>query len=570
MRSRSRLRPLRWYLIWLVSGVLLPTAVFGGVLVFQLARSERAAVERRVVHAARALSEAFDREMSGSIRTLQALAHTRALEQGALEDFHAESQRVLATQPTWRHVLLATPEGEVRMSTAVPWGGELPQLVERESLERVVATRAPLVGNMRRGPRGQLSVPVRVPVLQGGQVRYVLTAVISPEVLGDVVSRQASADLEWTRTLVDPQGTVAARTRTPGNYVGQSATPQFLTNTRAAPEGVYPGTSLDGQPVYVAFNRNGLWGWTAAVVSPRSVLDAPLRRSAAALGALGLALLVLSGAGAWLFSRRIERALLEASAAAEALAQGSPRALRPNRVEELARLGEALQHSARLLEERERERDAHLAAAEAARAEAVAATQAKDAFLAMLGHELRNPLAPIVSSLEALRLRGQGNTPEHEVISRQLRHVVRMVDDLLDVARITRGQMSLQCEPLELSGVVAKACEAAGPLVQQRRHTLEVDVPSEGLAVLGDPVRLVQVVANLLTNAARYTPAGGRLRLWARAHGDEVRLEMQDDGQGLTPELAARIFEPFVQGPRAFDQSAGGLGIGLALVRSLV
>jgi len=401
-------------------------------------------------------------------------------------------------------------------------------------------------------------------------VRFVLTAVIPPEVLGEVASRQMSEDLEWTRTLVDARGTVAARTRSPSHFVGHAASPEFRSHTLAALEGVYPGTSLDGAAVYVAFSRAGLWGWTAAVVSPRALLDAPLRKSLLALCALGAGLLLLSAAGAWLFSRRIERALLEASGAAEALAQGRPTRLHPSRVEELARLGEALQHSGSLLEQRERERDAHLAAAEAARAEAVAAAQAKDAFLALLGHELRNPLAPIVSSLEALRQRGLGQTPEHEVISRQLRHVVRMVDDLLDVARITRGQLALQREPVELGSVVAKACEAAGPLVEQRRHTLRVDAPAEGLGVHGDPVRLVQVVANLLTNAARYTPPGGHLRVRAGAQEGEVWLEVQDDGQGLDETLAARIFEPFVQGQRAFGQSTGGLGIGLALVRSLV
>jgi nitrogen-specific signal transduction histidine kinase/ActR/RegA family two-component response regulator len=244
--------------------------------------------------------------------------------------------------------------------------------------------------------------------------------------------------------------------------------------------------------------------------------------------------------------------------------------MEPSSVRELTRLGEALERSGRLLRERERERDAHLAAAEAARAEAVEATRAKDAFLAMLGHELRNPLAPIVTSMELLRRKGLARTPEHEVISRQLRHVVRLVDDLLDVARITRGQMSLRREPLELCSVVARAVEATAPLIEQRRHALEVDVPSSGLWVLADADRLTQVVANLLTNAARYTPPGGHLQLRARESDGNITLVVEDDGRGLPPDLIPRLFEPFVQGPRTLERSEGGLGLGLSLVRSFV
>jgi signal transduction histidine kinase/ActR/RegA family two-component response regulator len=288
------------------------------------------------------------------------------------------------------------------------------------------------------------------------------------------------------------------------------------------------------------------------------------------VGGLGLVLLLVSVGGAWVFSQRIEHSITEAAAAAAALARGEPPHMAPSSVRELARLGEALESSGQLLRERERERDANLATAESARAEAVAATQAKDAFLAMLGHELRNPLAPIVTALELLRRRGLAWTPEHEVISRQLRHVVRLVDDLLDVARITRGQMSLHPAPLELSSAVARAVESVAPLIEQRRHTLQLDVPASGLCVLGDADRLTQVVANLLTNAAKYTPPCGHLQVRAHAHDGGIALVVADNGPGLPPELVPRLFEPFIQGPRTLDRSEGGLGIGLALVRSLV
>ncbi|WNG15843.1 ATP-binding protein [Cystobacter fuscus] len=564
--------PLRWHLVRLVSGTLLPAVAFAAVVAFQLARLERGAVERRAVNSARALAESFEREMSGSIQALQALAESDRLDRGELESFQVECERVSRTQPSWRHVLLLSPEGQPLVNTAYAFGTALPALAERESFARVLETRQPLVGSLvvGRGARKQLAFPVRVPVLREGVLRYVLSAVITPQSLAGVVDSPSSDSGEWTRVLVDEAGTVVARTREPERFVGRTATPPFLEKTRAVFEGMYADVSMDGESVYVAFSHSSPSGWTAAIVSPRRLLDAPVWDSMLAVGGLGLVFLLVSAGGAWVFSRRLERSISEASAAAAALAEGHPRHVDPSSVRELARLGEALERSRQLLHERERERDAHLANAEAARAEAVAAARAKDEFLAMLGHELRNPLAPIVSSLELLRRRGLARTPEHEVISRQLRHVVRLVDDLLDVARITRGQLSLRREPLELASVVTRAVEAASPLIEQRRHALEVHVPSSGLLVLADADRLTQVVANLLTNAARYTPSGGHIRLWAHDHEGGIALGVEDDGQGIPPELRSRIFEPFVQGPRSLDRSEGGLGIGLALVRSLV
>lgn len=572
MSSRSRHPlPLRWHLVRLVLGTLLPVVAFACGLFYFLARAERGSSERRVLTSARSLAEAFDSEIAGSLRTLEALSASAWLDTGDLQGFRTQSTRVLRTQRGWLTLILMTPEGVPLLNTNVPEGGPIPPIAEPESLARVRQTLRPTVGNLApgRGAKQQLAVPLRVPVVRGGQLRYVLTAVLSADAFREVVARQASDDVEWTRTLVDANGVVAARTRDPARFVGRPASESFLEHTRAAPEGVFANNSLEGEPVYAAFSRAAS-GWTATVVSPRHVLDAPLQRSMLAGAMLGLAMLLLSAAGAWALSRRIGNSLSGAMDAADALASGAPVQVDASDVRELARLNEALVRSGRLLEARQRERDAHLEEAEAARAEAIAATQAKDAFLAMLGHELRNPLAPIVSSLEVLRLRGLAQTPEHEVIRRQLSHVVRLVDDLLDLARIVRGQMSLHRSPLELSTVVDRAVEAVKPLLEQRQHTLDLAVPAQGLPVLGDPDRLTQVVMNLLTNAAKYTPPGGRLQVRAESGAEEVMLTVTDDGEGIAPELVERIFAPFVQGPQSVDRSTGGLGIGLALVRSVV
>jgi len=203
--------------------------------------------------------------------------------------------------------------------------------------------------------------------------------------------------------------------------------------------------------------------------------------------------------------------------------------------------------------------------------ELTAANRTKDEFLAMLGHELRNPLSPIVTALQLMRMRGEtGAAREREIIERQVDHLVRLVDDLMDVARATRGQIELKCERGDIAGPLAKAVEMAGPLLERRAHRLEVDVEA-GLVWEGDAARLAQVVSNLLTNAARYTEPGGQVVLRARREASGwLRISVRDNGIGLAPDMLERVFGLFFQGQRGVDRREGGLGIGLALVRNIV
>ncbi|ABS25875.1 ATP-binding protein [Anaeromyxobacter sp. Fw109-5] len=560
---------LRRLLVALALGSLLPIGGFAAIVVWRLTGEERASIERRLIHAARLLAGDVDREMIATFRTLRALAESDRLDAGALGAFDGDARRVLATQPSWRAVLLSTPDGVHLLNTLHPPGAEPEHTFDRASLARVVETRAPAVGDLARRPEGW-SVALRVPVIRDGQVKYVLTALMSPAAFADLAGRAQRPEEEWTRVITDSAGVVVARTRDPERFVGVSATATYQERTRGAAEGVYRDTTLDGAEVYLAFARAAVSGWTAGIAVPSHLIEGPTRHSSLAIMAAGLALLVLSVGGAIVMSRRLSAGIALAATAAETLARGGRPRPAPSRVAELERLGEALERSAALLRSREAERDEHLARAEAARAQAETASRTKDEFLAMLGHELRNPLSPIVTALQLIKLRGDGQPREYSIIERQVSHMSRLVEDLLDVSRITRGKIVLQPELLELSSVVAKALEMAGPLLEARAHRLAVDVPAEGLPVRGDPVRLAQIVANLLTNAAKYTPPGGHVEVWAGRHGAEISLTVSDDGQGLSPELLPRLFDLFVQGPRAPDRHEGGLGLGLAVVKSLV
>ena len=202
---------------------------------------------------------------------------------------------------------------------------------------------------------------------------------------------------------------------------------------------------------------------------------------------------------------------------------------------------------------------------------AEAANRAKDEFLAMLGHELRNPLSPILTALQLMKLRGSdGSERERTVIERQVNHLTRLVDDLLDVSRIARGKVELKEEIVEMAEVVATAIEMASPLLEQRTHTLSVQVARRGLTVEGDPTRLSQVISNLLTNAAKYTTPGGHIMIRATEEGRDVVLRVRDTGMGIAPDVLSRIFDPFVQERQAIDRAQGGLGLGLTIVRNLI
>jgi signal transduction histidine kinase/ActR/RegA family two-component response regulator len=199
------------------------------------------------------------------------------------------------------------------------------------------------------------------------------------------------------------------------------------------------------------------------------------------------------------------------------------------------------------------------------------ASRAKDEFLAMLGHELRNPLSPIITALRLMRQKNPGVlTREQQVIERQVNHLIRLVDDLLDVSKIARGKVELRREIVDLADVAAKAVEMASDLLEQRHHRLSIHCEKGRFLCHADPIRLAQVIANLLTNAARYTDPGGDIALSVTAHDGQLILTVEDNGIGISPEMLTRVFNLFEQAARSADRAQGGLGLGLSLVKNLV
>ena len=272
---------------------------------------------------------------------------------------------------------------------------------------------------------------------------------------------------------------------------------------------------------------------------------------------------------------RLNRRLAEAN---EDLADANA-ALQAEKARELEALNKTLAQANAELEQANRTLQAEIAERVRAQEALEAADRRKDDFLAMLSHELRNPLAAIQGAIELMQRKAIDDTQlvwARDVLSRQNRHLSRLIDDLLDVSRITMGKLTLHKEPIELKDVVQHAIETARPLIELRRHSVSLKLPEQPLHVKGDPVRLSQVVCNLLTNSAKYTDEGGSIELALEAaagpegpEGDAV-IRIKDNGRGIARDVLARLFEPSTHEERLNSGAHGGLGIGLIVVRGLV
>jgi signal transduction histidine kinase/ActR/RegA family two-component response regulator len=333
------------------------------------------------------------------------------------------------------------------------------------------------------------------------------------------------------------------------------------------PAGAVRFPTFEGDDVYSAWAPIGATGWRVGVASPAAPVDRSLALWIAGVAGAGVLGGGLGMAWARRFAHRVEAPIVELAEASRRVPFELPDAFDPQ-VAEIGDLAAAM----RAGHERQSREAAERRLAEGELAEAA---RRKDEFLATLAHELRNPLAPVRNSLHLMRLAGPGSEavkagPLLDLMERQVAHLVRLVDDLMEVARITRGRIELRPERIDLAAALRSAAEAADAKVRHARCTLELKLPPEPLWVRADPVRLAQVFVNLLDNAAKYSAADGRIVVTLRREGDEAAVSVCDTGAGIPAEMLARVFDLFAQVDRTLDRAQGGLGIGLALARNLL
>ena len=551
---------LRSHLIALVLAVLLPMIVFSALAIVMLDRYQRTNTERAALELSRALTSAVDEALRSTITTLEALTTVRSLEDEDLRAFDREVRRVLTTQPDWYDVILLAPDGRQLIHTSRPWGTPLPTAAEPASVEQVVATRRPAVGSIARGRLGgEYAIPVRVPVIHRDRVVFVLTAVIKPQSIVDVLARQRMP-ADWVGTVFDRRKNVVARTRNLEQFLGRPVSPEFAALIDAPPQTWQVTHTLEGARVYTSWARSGQSGWGVGLGIPEAAVETPLRRSLLTLGAGGLACAIVALGLALLMGRRITEPMVALASAAKAFGQQDVAVpSRTSTVQEVEDVRRAFADAAALVQERA--------------AEAAEANRAKDEFLAVLSHELRTPLNAVYGwarMLQSGQISGERVARALDVIVRQSNAQVQLIDDLLDVSRMITGKMRLNVRPVDLKGVVEQALDAARPAADAKEIRIQSVLDPRAGPVSGDPDRLQQVVWNLVLNAVKFTPTGGRVQVRVDRVDSRVQIVVTDTGQGIAPDVLPFVFDRFRQADSSSRRAHTGLGLGLALVKHLV
>jgi signal transduction histidine kinase len=562
---------LRRSLLWVVVASLVPVLVLSAVLIEELDRRQREDTREHVLRTIRALSDAVDRELHVTMATLNGLADSPLLSDTHLPAFHAQLVAV-SIRARWLSASVLDAHGQAVLHSARPPGTPLPSVSDRDYVQAALRSGRPAISNLLPDARvmGEPAVVVAVPVMQNGAPRYVLTASFRPHRLRDVLRAQP-VPTGWRFALNDAKQIAMATTDTPDRFAGQPVSPRMAKESAAATEGWFPNVLRDGERIYAAFYRSPFTGWTTVANVPRSIVDGPSNRTLAAM--VGGALVVAGasvGLALWV-GRRLATDVAGFRDAAVALRHGSAPVVPPTQVAELRAAGEALRETALLLSAQAHERAALLAREQTARGEADRLNAAKDEFLAMLSHELRNPLGAIAGAAAVLERIGkpdEAGVAARAVIARQVRNLTALVDDLLDVARVTSGKIRLSRQPLNLGALVERTLQTFTASGHTAGHHPIVSV--QPVWIDADATRIEQVVTNLVENAVKFTPVGGTITVSVRREGPAAVMEVRDTGRGIAPAALPHVFELFAQADTSPDRGPGGLGLGLTLVDRLV
>ena len=563
-------RSLRWHLVQVLLAGILPIGIFAAALLYLHWQAQEQQRRQLQAETTRLVAVALDNALEGSVQRLGILARQWANSAGSEAELYEAAKSALAGNADWENMLAFSASGEGVFRLDRPFGTPIPSMRLRDYSRRALQENVPTISDIFVNATNQKAVVgVAYPVARKGVVTHVL---------------MASLNLRWFDQLLAQQGLPAggiagifdhrlqfvARSHDGDARRGSSPAPDLHKRMLVEKQGLGRFASLDNTSVYTSWTYTR-HGWAVALAMPAGPIDGALWRSMMLLGALLLAVVVAGLAFAALKARRITGSLSLLEARARQLSRGEPLAPAPgSHVGEVDRALDGVESAAALLAAAREERDRLLEGEQQRRAAAEQANHSKDEFLAMLGHELRNPLAAVSNA--AAIVRSSDRTPEQlefaaGVIHRQSGHLKRLIDDLLDVGRVMTGKIMLDARPLDLQASlhhVITTLKTAGTLDQRRVH-----VQAAPVWVSGDQTRIEQILSNLLVNAATYTRTGGEIHVTLAEEDGEALVRIADDGVGIPPEEQARIFELFYQGEPSGKRVHSGLGIGLTLVKRL-
>lgn len=556
--------------------IVLPLAVFSAVALALLLDSEREAARRSVRETTRLISQAIDEELSNAESALRVLSRAEALGRRDWAAFHERALAARTSDSAW--IVLTDKDGNQIVNTRVAYGTRLPPRSNPGRVAQVLAEGKSSASDAYASALAQqliVTLDVPVPAAMGGP--YVLAQAFFPEHFNKAIAA-VKAPPSWIVGLFDSKGITIARSHREPQFLGKPGNAEVIKALSERGSGELRHTTRDGVEVFDVFYRSPDFHWSVAVGMPVAELEAPAVRSVS-IAAVGLLLALAAGGGlAYWQGRRLAGSVAQAAQAAGLLGRAGLPPGPKIRLDELDELHDALSaaHTALWSEKdgrvaAEADRAALYASEQSARALAEAQNRAKDDFLAMLGHELRNPLSAIQGAMAIIRLRGgvpSAMGKPVDVIERQARHLGDIVDDLLDVSRVMSGKIRLERRPVDLAAATHKVVATLQESGRMSQHRLELRLQEAW--VDGDPTRLEQVITNLLVNAIKYTPDKGLISVAVEPRDGEAVLTVTDTGVGIPADLMPHIFETFVQGKPTIDRAQGGLGIGLSLVRRLM
>jgi signal transduction histidine kinase len=560
-------------LLLLPLAVAVPLLAYGGFLLYVTAEraAENARREQSAAHVA--LQAALVAELQHKQQALSLLSESPALDEAGLDASRAASlaEHVVGAAIGIRGLAVLDRSGAVLVE--YPAGVESPRVVKLAPHHvQVFETGEAAVSDLHESPvDGRSSVSIDVPVKRGGRVLWVITALLDPVHLTRTVSAQVGGR-DAMSTVLDSQRRIVARTRELQRWYGELPSRETLEALEKGDHGWRRFRTRDGNEFLWTWSTIPT-GWTVWLGSPARELDDALRRSMLRLAAAGIAVLLVAMAGTALLARRIAASANRMAENAHRLTEGERPPYRPSGIRQLDALYQALEDANDKVSAALADRDRALDAERAARAIADDHNRSKDLFLGMLSHELRNPLAPIRNATYILGRHAQLGSEQarraQEVIERQTEHLTRLVDDLLDVTRIARGKIELRRGRVDLRDVVRRTADDFRSTLEDRGVRFRTVVPGAGVWADADATRIAQVVGNLLHNAAKFARRGDEVTL-SLEPGDRATIRVRDTGAGIDPALLPHVFDPFVQGERTLARTAGGLGLGLALVKAIV
>ncbi len=556
-------------IIWLG---LLPVGIFAASLLYLLWSTQEQAREQSQFKAAQSLAMLIEGSIDSAIQQMLVLGELPMDTDADRRELYQYAQRALHTRTDLENFILSDVSGKQLFNLDEPYGNVLPSTDWLEHQQRAIQIGRPFVSDMFVSKvLNARVVRVHVPVVREGKVAYVISARFKTEAHGTIVRGRGVPEggrvAVWDRNMVAVAATRMenVRTQAPPSSV-------FLNAMREQEEGVLTYPAPDGERATTAWAKTS-FGWRVSLRLPANAGQSVITRYLGLLAFAWLVVLAVAARFALKKAQRLSDSLEDFERQAARLNEGVPaiQGVEPSGVLEIDRAAHALTKAGTHLIMARTERESAFEREKVARREAEEGNRARDAFLAMLGHELRNPMAAISNA--TLVINEAGASAEQRqfalaAIARQSHNLKRMVDDLLDVGRVMAGKINLQIETFWLDAAVQRICADMRTGGSFDRHDVRVDLSP--VLLQADATRVEQIVVNLITNAIRHTPAKGAIQIRVAAQNSQALIEVSDTGDGIKSEDRERIFELFYQAQQAADRPNSGLGIGLTLVKRLV